>query len=44
MLGAANAIPWPHDMSQLSAIPGLVKKVYEQFGRIDILVNNAGST
>lgn len=41
MLGA-KCHPMACDMSQLSAIPGLVKKVYEQFGRIDILVNNAG--
>lgn len=31
------------DVTDLSSIPGLVKKVAEQFGQIDILVNNAGA-
>ncbi len=30
------------DVSKLETLPGLVKKVAEQFGQIDILVNNAG--
>jgi len=36
----ASAIPC--DLSDLAAIPALVKKVMDQFGQIDILVNNAG--
>ena len=32
----------PCDVSKLESLPGLVKKVVEQFGQIDILVNNAG--
>lgn len=31
------------DVTDLSSIPGFVKKVAEQFGQIDILVNNAGA-
>lgn len=31
------------DVTDLSSIPGLVKKIAEQFGQIDILVNNAGA-
>ena len=30
------------DVSDLSSIPGFVKTVIEQYGRIDVLVNNAG--
>jgi NAD(P)-dependent dehydrogenase (short-subunit alcohol dehydrogenase family) len=30
------------DLSQLEALPGVVKKIIEKYGRIDILVNNAG--
>ncbi|HCL05679.1 MAG TPA: 3-oxoacyl-ACP reductase [Chitinophagaceae bacterium] len=30
------------DLSNLSAIPGLVQDILSQFGQIDILVNNAG--
>jgi len=30
------------DLNDLSAIPGLVKQITDQYGRIDILVNNAG--
>jgi NAD(P)-dependent dehydrogenase (short-subunit alcohol dehydrogenase family) len=33
---------FPCDVSDLSAIPGLVKDILKQFGQIDILVNNAG--
>jgi NAD(P)-dependent dehydrogenase (short-subunit alcohol dehydrogenase family) len=32
----------PADLSNLDAIPGLVKQLGEQFGPIDALVNNAG--
>ncbi|NJO25015.1 MAG: SDR family oxidoreductase [Bacteroidia bacterium] len=32
----------PCDVSNLSAIPGLINEVLKQFGQIDILVNNAG--
>ena len=32
----------PCDLSDLNAIPSLVKKVIDSYGRIDILVNNAG--
>lgn len=31
------------DVTDLSSIPGLVKKIAERFGQIDILVNNAGA-
>ncbi len=31
------------DVTDLSSIPGFVKKIAEQFGQIDILVNNAGA-
>jgi NAD(P)-dependent dehydrogenase (short-subunit alcohol dehydrogenase family) len=31
-----------NDLNELAAIPGLVKKVIDDHGRIDILVNNAG--
>ena len=30
------------DLNELSALPGLVQQIVEQYGRIDILVNNAG--
>ncbi len=30
------------DLSDLTAIPGLIARIIEKFGRIDILVNNAG--
>ena len=30
------------DLAELSELPGLVKKIKEEHGRIDILVNNAG--
>jgi NAD(P)-dependent dehydrogenase (short-subunit alcohol dehydrogenase family) len=30
------------DLSDLNAIPALVRKIQQQYGRIDILVNNAG--
>lgn len=33
----------PCDVTDLSSIPGFVKKITEQFGQIDILVNNAGA-
>ncbi len=32
----------PCDLADLNAIPSLVKKVMDSYGRIDILVNNAG--
>ena len=35
-------VPIVTDLSDLSAIPSLVKQVIKQFGHIDILVNNAG--
>jgi NAD(P)-dependent dehydrogenase (short-subunit alcohol dehydrogenase family) len=35
-------VPVVCDLSDLSAIPGLVKKIGDQYGHIDILVNNAG--
>lgn len=30
------------DLAELSELPGVVKSIYEKFGKIDILVNNAG--
>ncbi len=38
----ALCVPIVADLSDLDAIPGLVKEVITQFGHIDILVNNAG--
>ena len=37
-----EAIAVPADMSKVSDIKSMIKKVAEHFGRIDILVNNAG--
>ena len=34
--------PMACDLSNLDAIPGLVKQITDTYGRIDILVNNAG--
>src|SRR5262249_15768931 len=34
--------PIAQDLTDLSAIPGLVRQVVDRYGRIDILVNNAG--
>jgi len=34
--------PFSGDLNELDAIPGLVKKIIDKYGRIDILVNNAG--
>ena len=34
--------PISFDLSKLSDIPSLVKKIIEEFGHVDILVNNAG--
>lgn len=31
-----------YDLNDLASIPGIVEKLYQQFGHIDILVNNAG--
>ena len=38
----ALCVPIVADLSDLEAIPALVKQVITQFGHIDILVNNAG--
>jgi NAD(P)-dependent dehydrogenase (short-subunit alcohol dehydrogenase family) len=38
----ALCMPFCFDLTNLSAIPALIKDVTEQFGAIDILVNNAG--
>lgn len=35
-------VPIKFDLTDLKAIPGLVKKIINEYGRIDILVNNAG--
>jgi len=35
-------VPISCDLSDLTAIPGLVRKIAGQFGKIDVLVNNAG--
>ena len=35
-------VPFCFDLTNLSAIPALIKDVIKQFGAIDILVNNAG--
>lgn len=37
-----HCYPLACDLSDLQAIPGLIKKIVQQFGQIDILVNNAG--
>jgi NAD(P)-dependent dehydrogenase (short-subunit alcohol dehydrogenase family) len=38
----ALIVPISCDLSDLTAIPELVKNILDQYGRIDILVNNAG--
>jgi NAD(P)-dependent dehydrogenase (short-subunit alcohol dehydrogenase family) len=38
----ANCYTLRNDLNELAAIPGLVKKIIDDHGRIDILVNNAG--
>jgi NAD(P)-dependent dehydrogenase (short-subunit alcohol dehydrogenase family) len=35
-------VPIKFDLTDLKGIPGLVKKIINEYGRIDILVNNAG--
>ncbi len=35
-------VPISFDLTNLKAIPGLVKQIVDKYGRIDILVNNAG--
>lgn len=37
-----KACPVTVDLTDMDAIPKVIEKVYQQFGRIDILVNNAG--
>lgn len=37
-----QAVAFPCDLGDASAIPGLVEAVHRTFGRIDVLVNNAG--
>jgi gluconate 5-dehydrogenase len=39
-----EALPLPCDLSQPDAIPPMVSKLLERYGRVDILVNNAGAT
>jgi NAD(P)-dependent dehydrogenase (short-subunit alcohol dehydrogenase family) len=38
----ALCVPFCFDLTNLPAIPALVKEIINQFGAIDILVNNAG--
>ncbi|TRZ42614.1 3-oxoacyl-ACP reductase [Robertkochia solimangrovi] len=37
-----NAIPYIHDLNDLEGIPGMIKEIADNEGKIDILVNNAG--
>jgi gluconate 5-dehydrogenase len=39
-----TAVGFAADLSEADAVPRLVERVLERFGRIDILVNNAGAT
>src|ERR1700760_517265 len=34
--------PITQDLKDLAAIPGLIRRIAAEYGRIDILVNNAG--